>query len=405
MPLPRIILRPHKDKALQRGYPWVFANQVDTRRSDGAERGEVVQLESSSGETYGLALYHDRSLISARFLTSDISADIGPAFFRERLTRAIELRKHALPETTHARLVFGESDGMPGTVIDRYGPPGYSGGILTWSCLSYGMESYRDMILDVLEEVLQPDAIVERNDLTLRAKDDLEQSTGVLRGNYPGRVVIDESGVLFEIDVLNGPKTGFFIDQRANRIAARSLTRGRDVLDVFSADGGFGLHAAVAGARHVHMIDVSASALQRAMGNAARNNVADRVTTETTDALNRLGALVEEGARYDVIILDPPSFAASRKNKDAATRAYQRLNISALQLLKPGGILVTSSCSQALDEADFLQIIRYSAKRTDVRFRYLYRGSSPVDHPTLDSMPETEYLKCFIIQKLGDELP
>src|SRR5690606_30190668 len=147
MPPARIILRPHKDKALQRGYPWVFTNQVDVRRSDGAERGDVVQIESASGQTYGLALYHDQSLICARFLTSDVAADIGRYFFHERISRAIELRKRALPDATHARLIFGESDGLPGTIVDRYGPPGYTGGVLTWSCLSWGMEQFRETIL------------------------------------------------------------------------------------------------------------------------------------------------------------------------------------------------------------------------------------------------------------------
>lgn len=405
MPPARIILRPHKDKALQRGYPWVFTNQVDVRRSDGAERGDVVQIESASGQTYGLALYHDQSLICARFLTSDVAADIGRDFFHERISRAIELRKRALPDATHARLIFGESDGLPGTIVDRYGPPGYTGGVLTWSCLSWGMEQFRETILDILEDILKPDAIVERNDNPIRSKDQLEQQTGVLRGNYSGPIEIEESGVFFNVDVLKGPKTGFFIDQKANRIAARAFAPDRNVLDVFSAEGGFGLHAAVSGARHVHMIDASASAMERAVNNAERNGVADRVTTETTDALDRLGDMAQEDARYDLVILDPPSFAASRRNKEAASRAYQRLNISAFQLLTPNGILVTSSCSQAIDESEFLQIIRYSARRAGVRFRYLHRGSAPVDHPTLDSMPETEYLKCFILQKMTDELP
>jgi 23S rRNA (cytosine1962-C5)-methyltransferase len=405
MPLPRIILRPGKEKALQRGYPWVFANQIDRRRSDGAERGAVVALESASGAEFGLGLYHDRSLIAVRFLTSNPGADIGPDFFRARLERAIAMRQNAFPDATHARLAFGESDGLPGTVIDRYGPPGWRGGAVTWSCLSFGMEQYREAMLDALQDLVAPDAIVERNDAALRTKDDLEESTGVLRGEYDGPIDIEEDGARFAVDVLHGPKTGFFIDQRLNRLAVRNHARGRRVLDVFSADGGFGLHAAVAGAAHVHMIDASGDALARATANAERTGVADRVTTETADALDRVGQLAEEGADYDFVVLDPPSFAASRRHVEAATRAYQRLNISALRLLPAGGMLATASCSQAISEENFLQILRYSARRAGARLRLLHRGGQPADHPVLETMPETQYLKCYLFQKLEDEVP
>lgn len=405
MPLPRIILRPGKEKALQKGYPWIFANQIDRRRSDGAERGAVVSIESASGAGFGLGLYHDQSLIAVRFLTSDGTADIGPDFFRQRLARAIEMRRHAFPNSTHARLAFGESDGLPGTVIDRYGPPGWRGGVVTWSCLSFGMEQYRDSMLDALQDLLGPDAIVERNDAALRSKDGLEEAVGVLRGDYGGPVAIEEEGAHFAVDVLHGPKTGFFIDQRMNRLAIRNHARDRKVLDVFSADGGFGIHAALAGATHVHMIDASRDALARAEQNAERTGVRDRITTEDTDALDRLGKMADEGASYDFVVLDPPSFAASRRHVEAATRAYQRLNISALRMLPAGGMLATASCSQAVTEDNFLQIVRYSARRAGARLRLLYRGGQPADHPVLDSMPETQYLKCYLFQKLEDEVP
>ena len=395
---PRVVLRPHKDKALRRGYPWVFANQL-ARSNDRLERGAVVRIESFEGEPFGLGLYHDESLIAVRFLTTDAEAEIGAAFFRTRIERALALREAAFPGSTHARLVFGESDGLPGTVVDRYGD------VLTITTLSYGMEQRRDWILDALTDLVQPSAIVERNDAPLREKDGLEQSTGVLRGEVTGPVRIEETGVLFDVDVLGGPKTGFFIDQRLNRLAVRPLARDRRVLDVFCADGGFGLHALAGGAAHVHFLDASEDALARVRHNAELNGTADRLTTEATDALDRLGTMAEEGADFDLIVLDPPGFAQSRRHVEAATKAYQRINISALQILPPGGILATASCSQAVSEDDFLKIVRYSAKKAGAPLRLLQRGTQPPDHPVLDTMPETHYLTFFVFQKLWDEVP
>ncbi|GIV60253.1 class I SAM-dependent rRNA methyltransferase [Rhodocaloribacter litoris] len=394
----RVILRRHKEKALQRGYPWVFANQIHRIHGDPAG-GDVVEIASADGQVLGLGLYHATSLIAVRFLTSDATATIDAAFFRERLRRALALREAAFPGATHYRLAFGESDGLPGTVIDRYGD------VLVWSTLSLGMEQRRDLLLDALEDLLHPTAIVERNDVPLRAKDGLAETKGVLRGRYEGPVEIEEHGVRYAVDVLDGPKTGFFIDQRLHRAAVRPFARDRRVLDVFSADGGFGLQCAAAGAASVHLLDVSQAALDRAVANATRNGLADRLTTEQADALDRLGRLVEEGASYDFVILDPPAFAKSRRHVEEATRAYQRINISALQLLPPGGLLATASCSQAIGEGDFVKIIQYSARKAGARLRLLYRGTQPPDHPVLDTMPETHYLKFYLFQKLYDEVP
>lgn len=394
----RVTLRRHKDKQLQRGYPWVFANQIENVTGS-PQSGDVVEVAGADGRVYGLGLYHATSLIAVRFLTSDAGATIDAAFFRERLRRALALRETAFAGATHYRLAYSESDGLPGTIIDRYGD------VLTWSTLSYGMAQRRDLVLDALEELVHPRAVVERNDAPLREKDNLPEARGVVRGTYDGPVEIEEHGVRFLVDVLHGPKTGFFIDHRLHREAIRRFVAGRRVLDVFCADGGFGLQAAAAGAASVHMIDVSAAALERVADNAARNGLGERVTLEQADALDRMGALVDEGARYDVVILDPPAFAKSRRQVEAATKAYQRINITALQMLGPGGILATSSCSQAIEEADFVKIVEYAARRTGSHLRLLYRGAQPPDHPVLEAMPETHYLKFFIFQKLGDELP
>ena len=394
----RVTLRRNKDKHIRRGYPWVFANQIH-EVTGSPQSGDVVEIAGADGTVYGLGLFHADSLIAVRFLTSDATRSIDAAFFRERIERALALRRNAFGDATHYRLLYGESDGMPGTIVDKYG------NVLTWSTLSFGMAQRRDDILDALEDLLAPTAIVERNDAALREKDNLESQVGVLRGAYDGPVEIREEDVRFRADILGGPKTGFFIDQRLNREFLRRFARGRTVLDVFCADGGFGLHAAAAGADSVHLLDSSAASLERARGNAELNGLQEKVTFEEADALDRLGGLVDEDAFYDLIILDPPAFAKSRRQVEQATKAYQRINITALRLLRPGGILATSSCSQAVSEDDFVKILDYSARRSGSNVRVLHRGYPSPDHPVLPSMPETHYLKFFVLEKMGDELP
>jgi 23S rRNA (cytosine1962-C5)-methyltransferase len=394
----RVVIRPKMDKALRRGYPWIFSNQI-ARVEGRPASGDVVEIAGDDGHLFGLGLFHARSLIGVRFLTSDVSAAIDAAFFRDRVRRAVEMRAAAFRDETHCRLIFGESDGMPGTIVDRYGD------VVTWTTISLGMEQRREEILDAIEEIVRPAAVIERNDTSLRPKDDLEERTGVLRGTYEGPVEIVEDGVRFSVDVMGGPKTGFFIDQRLHRLAVRRFAPGRRVLDVFSADGGFGLHAARAGAERVRLLDSSRPALDRAARNAEANGVADRIDLEQADALERMGRMADEGQQFDLIILDPPAFAPSKRHIDVATKAYQRINISAFRMLAPGGILATSSCSQAVSEADFLRTVRYSARRAGVSLRQLFRGSQPPDHPILEAMPETNYLKFYILQILDDLVP
>ncbi len=394
----RVTLRRNKEKDLRRGYPWIFANQIEDVSGD-AGPGDVVEIASSNGTLYGLGLYHPDSLIAVRFLTSDASRTVDAPFFRQRLERALSVRAQAFAGSTHYRLVHSESDGFPGTVLDRYGD------VVTWSTLSFGMAQRRDIILDSVDELMAPRAVVERNDLPLREKDNLEIGSGVIRGTYDSPIKIQEEDVTFLVDVLHGPKTGFFIDQRMNRQFLRRFARGRRVLDVFCADGGFGLHAAAAGAESVHMLDSSSTALDRARKNAGENGLLEKCSFEEADALDRLGALVDEGAAYDLIILDPPAFAKSRRQVDQATKAYQRINITALQLLRPGGILATSSCSQAVSEDDFVKILDYSVRRSGSVVRTLHRGFQSPDHPVLPSMPETHYLKFFVLEKMADEIP
>ena len=387
-----ISLKPNQEKQVLKGYPWVFANQIKTIQGD-PQRGDIVSVYSHSKRPLGQGFYHDTSQIAVRLLTFDTSITIDHAFFEARLHKAHALRNTFYGPESHFRLLFSESDGFPGTIVDRYGD------VLTWTCLSYGMELWRDAILDMLEQLYQPRSIIERNDSWLRAKDDLPSRKGLLRGSDPDVVTIEENNVQFSVDPLNGPKTGFFMDQREHRSITATLAKGKRVLDVCCADGGFGLQAARNGAASVHFIDSSTLALERVAHNAHMSQINTPLVFDESDALDRLGALVEAGEKYDLIILDPPAFAKSRRHIDTATRAYQRMNISGMQLLSDEGILATSSCSQAIKEADFLKIIRYAAKKADTTLNTLYRGFQPPDHPVLDSMPETRYLKFFLYQK------
>jgi 23S rRNA (cytosine1962-C5)-methyltransferase len=389
----RATLRPRQEKQVLRDYPWIFSNQIAS--VEGAATGDIVAAFTSDGRPLGQGFYHADSLIAVRLITSDPDVHIDGPFFGRRINQALALRQTFFRGDSHYRLIFSESDGFPGTIVDRYGDT------LTWTCLCFGMEQRRDELLDILEDRLQPAAIVERNDVWLRAKDGMAERKGVIRGQYTGPTRIVESGLAFDVDVVEGPKTGFFLDQRLHRAFVGRLASGRTVLDVFCADGGFSLHAAAGGAASVLALDVSEKAIARAIHNAALNDLTERIAFAPCDALDEMERLREQGRRFDLIVLDPPAFAKSRRHLEAAIGAYQRINITAFQLLNPGGILATSSCSHALDEKEFGKIVRYAAQKAGVSLRLLHRGCQPPDHPVLDAMPETHYLKFLVVQTVA----
>ncbi|MBE2187309.1 MAG: class I SAM-dependent rRNA methyltransferase [Rhodothermales bacterium] len=391
--LPRLTLAPGKDRPLRSGYPWVFAGQI--ARVDGSPKtGDVVALADAHGEPLGLGFFHETSLVAFRLLTRDIAATIDAAFFRRRLERALALRQRYFGlDASHYRLAYAEADGLPGTIIDRYGD------VLTVSTHSAGMDARQGWMVDALVDLVQPRAVVERNDGALRKKDGLEERAGLLYGLYDGPIRFDEHGVTYEVDVLGGLKTGFFLDQRLNRWEVRKWASGQRVLDVFCADGGFGLHAAAGGAAAVHFLDSSQAALDRARANASASGL-DGVpmTFERADAVVRLGQMAKEGQRHDLVVLDPPAFARSKKHRDTALRAYQRINISGMQLLEDGGLLATASCSGAITPQDFRDVVAYSAHRAGVRLTLLHEAGHAPDHPVLEAMPETRYLKFLLFR-------
>ena len=289
------------------------------------------------------------------------------------------------------RLIFAESDGLPAVIVDSFG------GVLSLQCLCLGMEKYKSMICDALMELLHPDGIYERGDVPVRELEGLPQVTGVLRGQVPDKVMIEENGVKFWVDVKNGQKTGFFLDQKENRAAIAPFVKGAEVLDCFTHTGSFALHAARFGARHVTGVDISEFACQCARENAALNGF-DQVDFVAANAFDFLKEQCAAGAQYDVVILDPPAFTKTRHNLEAAERGYKEINLRGLKLLKNGGYLVTCSCSQHMLPGAFRDVVLSAAQDARVRlFQVEYRTQGR-DHPILPAAPETQYLKCGIFR-------
>lgn len=386
----RIVLRKKEDHRITAGHPWVFSNEIETIEG-GPGPGDVVEVQNAGGRTLGVGFYQPHSLIAVRLLSSHIEA-IDPPFLRNRIARALRLREQIYHDSSVYRLVHGESDFLPGLVIDRFQ------NVCVIQTFSFGMDARQNVICDALEELLHPRSIVERNESPLRALESLPERRGTLRGEA-GPVEIEEHGIRYSLHPLEGQKTGFFLDQRENRLLAQRYSRGARVLDCFCNDGGFALNAARGGATAVLAIDASEEETRRGERNAHLNGITT-VTFETNDVFTRLRSLREKDERFDLIILDPPSFTRSRKNVPAAKRGYRELHEGALRLLRPDGLLITSSCSHHIEPETFMQVIQDAAFRCGRSLQTLdWRGAGP-DHPTLPAVPETRYLKLGVFRAL-----
>lgn len=383
----RIVLKRNEDRRVAAGHPWVFSNEI--RETLGSpSSGDVVEVLASSGLGLGVGFYHAHSLIAVRILSVRLE-EIDHAFFLRRIGEAAAMRARLYPGVAALRIVHGEADGLSGLVIDRYND------IVALQTLSYGMDARLEMIADVVGEMFHPSAIVERDESPLRSLEHLPVRTGVLRGS-PSPTVILEHGLEYEVDVLGGQKTGFFLDQRENRLLVRDVSRGARVLDCFSNDGGFALNAARGGAASVLGIDISAEAVARASANARRNGI-DCCTFEAADVFERLDSLRAASCRFDVVILDPPSFARSRKTVPSARKGYRDLHRRALRVLEPGGFLLTASCSHHIQADTFLSDIDRSCREEARHARLVAWRGAAQDHPTLVMVPETAYLKVALL--------
>lgn len=388
---PQIILKPKEEGRLLEGHLWAFSNEV-AKAPAGLKAGALADLYHSGSGFLGRGFYNPNSLIAFRILTSQKDDVIDEAFFEKRLLEAQAWREKLYPGRTAYRWVFGESDRLPGLVIDRYGD------YLSMQILSAGMEAFRDLLTAVLERLAHPKGIVYRSDAALRELEGLPRTSPVvLEGEVPPEIEIQTENGCFAVDLLGGQKTGFYFDQRENRQILGSFCRGKKVLDAFCYSGGFGIAAGLAGAREVVFVDSSEDALILAEANAKRNALAGKTTFVEGDVL-KLFEHSSPGGPYDVISIDPPAFARSKKHLPAALKAYEKLNSEAMSALPRGGLLATSSCSHHVNRELFLTMLRRAAKKAHRSFRLVEFRSQAKDHPILLSMPETEYLKFAILQ-------
>ncbi|WP_343668842.1 class I SAM-dependent rRNA methyltransferase [Paraburkholderia heleia] len=399
-----VTLKPSKEKSLLRRHPWVYANAIDRVEGKPAP-GATVIVRSADGRFLGRAAYSPHSQIRARVWSFDENEPIDHAFFKRRVQRAVADRRAMVSNTGAVRLIFGEADGLPGLIVDYYvedgGDAAKSGrGQLVCQFMAAGVEAWKEAIVAALTSATGCPNVYERSDVSIREKEGLEQITGLLAGDEPpATIVTSENGVRYHVDVRNGHKTGFYVDQRDNRALVQTYAREREVLNCFCYTGGFSLAAMKGGAKRVVSIDSSGEALATAQRNVEANGFDPaRAAWLDADAFKTLRRLYDEGERFDLVVLDPPKFAASREHVDRAARAYKDINLTGFRLLRPGGLLFTYSCSGAIDPALFQKIVAGAAADARVDARILKRLGAGVDHPLLTAFPEGEYLKGLLLQ-------
>jgi 23S rRNA (cytosine1962-C5)-methyltransferase len=391
-----ISLKKGREKSLRRRHPWIFSGAIE-KVTGKPGSGDSVEIEDSSGKLLARAAYSPKSQIRARVWTFDPAREVDAGFFRSRVMQALALRE-ALPASRHSnalRLVHGESDGLPGLIVDRYAD------VLVAQFLAAGVERWRDPILDALVELSGCAAVYERSDAETRKLEGLPARVGFARGDREAkRCPIIEYGLNFRVDVEEGQKTGFFLDQRENRQRVRSLAAGREVLDGFSYSGGFAINALAGGAKRVTAVESSGDALQIARENLAANSLdAAKVEFVQADVFAQLRKLRDQGASFDLVVLDPPKFAPTAAQARNAARAYKDINLLAFKLLRPGGLLATFSCSGGVDAALFQSIVAGAALDAGAEAKIVERFSAAADHPVALEFPEGEYLKGLLVLK------
>ena len=402
-PYPRITITPKGEAALTGGHPWVYEGEVTA--ADGTpEDGGLVDVVSRRGSWLGCGFYNSHSRIRVRLVSRNANDDFSDAFWERRIRYAWDYRKTVMGETDSrcCRVIFGEADLFPGLTVDRFES------VLVTQTLSLGMERIKDRLFPLLAKVLREDGqeirgIYERNDVALREREGMTQNKGwyPLPGETPpetATVDITENGIVYTVDFENGQKTGFFLDQKYNRLAVAKLAKGKTVLDCFTHTGSFALNAAKGGAAHVTAVDVSEFAVQCAAENARRNGLETVMDCVAANVFDLLPELEKQPRRYDFIILDPPAFTKSRKTVANAMTGYKEINYRAMKLLPRGGYLATCSCSHFATEELFIKMLRSAARDAGVQLRQIECRQQCADHPILWGVEETNYLKFFIFQ-------
>jgi 23S rRNA (cytosine1962-C5)-methyltransferase len=372
------------------GHLWLYAGHV-AKIEGQPVAGDVVDVVTPAGRFYGRGFYNPESKIRVRFLTFD-DIPIDEPFWLERMRQAVRLRQRIVTNSTAYRLIHGEGDRLPGLIVDRYDQA------LVMQTLAFGMDRRKAMLADLLAEVTGLKTIYLRNDPKSRQLEGLPLERGFAKGSGATTVEITEGQAVFRVDMESGQKTGWFCDQRENRLAAARYANGAEVLEAFCHTGAFGIHAALAGATSVEGLDVSEDSLVIAREHARRNRVEARCRYRAGDAFDELRALIKTGKRYDMVMLDPPAFARSQQAVPKALTGYKDINLLGIRLTKPEGFLVTSSCSHHISETQFWDAIRLAARDAKREVRLIEQRGQSGDHPILASMPETRYLKCLILQ-------
>ena len=400
---PSVQVTPKAEQALRSGHPWVYEAEITAVNGTPADGG-IVDVYSRKDRWLGAGYYNSRSKIRVRVISRNANDTFDDAFYARRVRYALDYRKSVMgPDYTCARLIFGEADQFPGLTVDRYGD------ILVTEVLCLGTEQVKGVIYQALADCLAADgvpirAIYERNEAALREKEGLPQYQGFyslpgLATGLDGHVEIVENGIRYNVDYVNGQKTGFFLDQKYNRAAAARLAAGRRVLDCFTHTGAFALNCAAGGAEHVTAVDCSQSALDSAAANAALNGLSDRIDFVKADVFQLLTDLARQPrGQYDFIILDPPAFTKSSATIQSAYRGYKEINLKAMKLLPRGGYLATCSCSRFMEDDNFRRMLSDAAADADVRLRQIENRRQAPDHPILWGVPETEYLKFYTFQ-------
>ena len=374
------------------GHLWIYAGFIHAVRGQPAS-GDLVDVVMPNGRFYARGLYNPDSKIRVRVLTFQ-DEPINPAFWKARIAQAVRLRARIVSETTAYRLIYGEADLLPGLIVDRYD------NVLVMQTLSSGMDRRKEMLADLVCEATGVTRVYLRNDAKSRLLEGLSPLTGFLRGGGETTIEVREGTARFLVDIAHGQKTGWFCDQRENRLAAARLTAGKEVLEVFCHTGAFGIHAALAGATRVEGLDVSDEALVLAREHARLNGVHERCSYRSVDAFDELRRLEHAGRQFDVLFLDPPAFARSKQAVSRALAGYKDINLLGIRLTRSEGIVVTSSCSHHVSDADLWKAIGRAAHDAKRPVRLLEQRGQASDHPILAAMPETRYLKCFILQVL-----
>ena len=391
------------ERSLRAGHPWVYGEEI-TAVEGGYRNGDMVDVVSSKGRYLGTGWVNDHSKIRVRILSRNANDTFDEAFFRRRVRYALDYRKTVMGPADYrcCRLIFGEADQFPGLTVDRFE------NVLVTQTLSLGMEQRKEWVFRALVEGLREDgaeiaALYERNDVAIRELEGLRQNKGFyplegFRDDLDGHVIITENGLRYDVDYIEGQKTGFFLDQKYNRQAAARLAQGRRVLDCFTHTGAFALNAAAAGAAHVTAVDVSQFALELAAENGRRNGLTnlDYLCADVFDLLTRMAR--EKKCDYDYIILDPPAFTKSRATADRAYHGYKEINLKAMRLLPRGGYLATCSCSHFMSDEMFRRMLREAAQDAGVTLRQIEARQQAPDHPILPGVPETDYLKFYLLQ-------